>query len=207
MTMESVIDRGRRVALARFSREGPIAVKSIPPTSSWCNHSLRSEIDALKCIIDAKDREIELLRMQLIESNRVIEKTREVLVQHPPRQEPLEQEPPVIQNQTSENSLLTSFSDASSGTLRRICSAIQDASGSTTVHDLVSRIKDLCDKEKKYDEIYNSACLYMRFRPGDVSHSSIVKLLQNQGRADLVADGEMLKQAVKKNSGISWTFK
>jgi hypothetical protein len=210
---ESAVDRGRRVALERLSREGieaitPVNAPSSPQKDTGlisqenAKKSLLSEIDTLKCIIDVKDKEIAILRLQLSESNRIIEKTRDVIQAESMMKSETENQPSQV------GKLLHSFSDASSGTLRRVLSAVQNSTNVDAILELPKKIQQLADTQKKYHQLYKASCVYLRLRPGDISHSGLVEHLGKQGRATIhTGDGEVLKQAVRKNSGIAWTFK
>ena len=167
--------------------------------------SLQSEIETFKCIVDVKDKEIELLKCQLAESNRIIEKTREFMISNPPATT-TQTEKQNTENQPEQELLLQSFSNASSGTLRRVLCSVQESTDVVDILHLPKRVEQLFDSEKKYDQLYKAACLYLR--PGDISHSALVQMLRNQGKSTIQTnDGEILQGAVKRGNGISWTFK
>jgi hypothetical protein len=201
----SAIERGRRVAHQRLSSQDEVANESFiiepvtPETSHFCVKALESEIDTLHCILRSKEKEMEVLRTQLSESNKIIEKTRDII-----ENLPLEKKPTHAPGSTS---LLKSFSDASVASLQRVCGAIESRTRATDIHSLEKRIDELVDFETKYNQIYRASCLYLRLRPGDVSHSALVHLLKSQGKQTIVDNQAVLKDATKKPSGISWTFR
>jgi hypothetical protein len=154
-----------------------------------------------------KDREIELLKCQLAESNRIIEKTREFMISNPPATT-TQTEKRNTEKQSDQELLLQSFSTASSGTLRRVLCSVQESTNVVDILHLPKRVEQLFDSEKKYDQLYKATCLYLRLRPGDISHSALVQMLRNQGKSTIQTnDGEILQGAVKRGNGISWTFK
>ena len=207
----SAVERGRRVAELRLSKEVDDVSPRHPDESfiepvtpdNFPDHiktALESEIKTLQCILRAKERELEVLRSQLVESNRIIERTREMITNENFSQP--------SQNSSSAK-LLNSFSEASVGSLQRVLGAIESRTQASDLFTLQKRVEELADFESKYDQVYRAACLYLRLRPGDLSHSALVHLLKSQGKQTIVdeTDHVVLKDATKKPAGISWTFR
>ena len=204
----SAVERGRLVAQLRLSKEQDLSPRNpdesfiIEPVTpelfpSPVQAALQSEIETLQCILRAKEREMEVLRSQLAESNRIIEKTREMISKEN-----------TSQPSSSAAKLLNSFSEASVGSLQRVLGAIETRTKATDLFTLQKRVEELADFETKYDQIYRVVCLYLRLRPGDLSHASLIHLLKSQGKQTIVdEDKTVLKDATKKATGISWTFR
>ena len=207
----SAVERGRRVAEFRWNKDDDVSPRNpdesfiepvTPENFSHKHHvqtALESEVETLQCILRAKEKEMEVLRLQLAESNRIIEKTRDLIAK-----ENVSEAPP----ESSSCKLLNSFSEASVGSLQRVLGAIESTTQAGDIFSLQKRVKDLAEFENKYDQVYKAACLYLRLRPGDLSHSALIHLLKSQGKKTIVEDDPVvLKDATKKPTGISWTFR
>ena len=218
----SAIERGRRVAQLRLLKESvprdpddSFIIEPVTPDEFVSSENfffsnipmqvaLQSEIDTLQCIIRAKEREMSLLRSQLCESNKIIEKTRKLII--------LEEEKKVEEKKnisSPADKLLNSFSDASVSSLQRVLGSIQSSTKVTDIFSLEKRISELTDFETKYDQLYRATCMYLRLRPGDLSHSAVLHLLIGGGGGDSrnVKGEPILKDATKKPHSIAWTFK
>ena len=216
----STIERGRRVAQLRLLKESlprdpdesfiiePVTPDEFVGSEKFSNISmqvaLQSEIDTLQCILRAKQREMSLLRSRLSESNKIIEKTRKLII--------LEEEKKLEEKKnisSPADKLLNSFSDASVSSLQRVLGSIQSSTKVTDIFSLEKKFSELSEFETKYDQLSRATCMYLRLRPGDLSHSAILHLLKGggQGGSRNVEGEPILKDATKKPHSIAWTFK
>ena len=206
---ESASERGRRVAELRL--RSSTSVEPLTPTS-WSIKSLRSEIDTLNCINNSKDQEIQLLRKQLAETTKVIEKTKKQIS--------------ILQNElcgltgtknlsdavvelrgwkkgynvttVAPTVLLESFSQAPSHTLQRVLGSVEKSLGVSDVYSLPKAVERMASFERNYEELFHASCQYLRVQPEDMSHASVLHVLRTRGRQTMTTDnGDVLREAVK----------
>jgi hypothetical protein len=176
------VERGKRVAESRWSR--------LPP-GSWEVHALKSEIESLHSIAEAKDAELTLMRKQLQKTTRLLESTtshsvRPVELVNPPA--------PSLSATAPFNPLLESFSSCSHHKLDSTLRRIQQTTHATSLDELRDSVARLHMREKQYTELFDALCRYLRIRPHEETHASVMQRL----KSSVVAAGS--------SGGVAWTL-
>jgi hypothetical protein len=196
---ETIAERGRRVAEARLVkiRSGPFYAPlspraAQPALTNWTVVSLKSEIETLQCINEAKEKEIRLLKSQLTEA----------LYNYPDEKDVISGPASTYRVKSGKNPplLLESFSRASSFTLNRVLVQMERTLEVRDIDQVEQSLSRLAGFETKYEEIVRACCVLFRTTPKEASHKQLVRQL-------LAAKGiDVCRDEVKKNSGVAWTF-
>lgn len=204
MHEETAAERGRRVAEARkrlvkLKSDGPFVAPLSPRAdpyipfpsaiSNWTVVSLRSEIETLQCINEAKEREIQLLKNQMARSvkNALIGENDEG------RFVPCKRS----------SFLVESFSKASPSTLNRVLGHIERTLEVREIDQVEKAMNKLASFETKYEELVRACCVLFRTTPKDSSHNQLVRMLLSGRTPDPDA---IDKVEVKRKAGVAWTF-
>ena len=193
--------------------EHPEAFKS--PNSQWTVATLRSEIETLETICSAKDKEILLLKYQLLQSNKLIEESRDQLKRicegfdgsdflrpnHTIRGKI------VPSSRGKDCTLLESFANASSVTLNNVLGYLQKTLNVTDIHNLPKEFEKSMKYEIKYTELLHGVCRLLDVRTSQVHHRDVLRMLDAMTKRQIDIESENgLKNEVRGKNGVAWTF-
>jgi hypothetical protein len=212
MRDESAADRGRRVARERLKSVGPFYAPLSPsadiPSSfskqssgaitNWTVVSLKSEVETLSCINEAKEKELQLLKNQLIESNRLLIS---LSSKFPESEANAADVKKLVSNRAKGGPLLLeSFSNASPLTLSHVLGQMERLLGVKDIDHVEKALVKLASFETRYEELVRACCVLFRTIPKEASHNQLVRQLLAAKAPDI------RKDEVKKKSGVAWTF-
>lgn len=216
----SAVERGKRVVeeRLRLSSQQAVLAATIPhaehPPTLWTVVTMNSEIQTLKCIMDAKDAEILLLKHQLVQTNKLITECRDEIQRLSGQQGIASQRihntvvsryQPVSQGPYCQ--LLESFSRASPSTLNKVLRHIEKSLGASDVQQVPHAIDCARAVETKYDELYSAVCFLLNVKPEDTTHRDTLKQINALAHKVIQTDSEIgLANEIKGKRGIAWTF-
>ncbi len=171
---------------------------SINPCSSWEVYALKSEIESLECVVEAKEAELALMRKQLVDTNKVLERVAAAhdlekrRTKHPPTDTEEQTDhhrlevsnysvPSRVKNEPNPSRtsrLLESFASCSMEKLESMFGELERVLRVTNLDELRSCIGLLKKREKQYSELFEGLCDHMRLRSHEETHASLMHRLQ-----------------------------
>lgn len=207
----SAVERGKRVALERLGARSD----SFGSSGNWTAVALKSEIETLELINSSREQELNILKQQLIESNKLLKTARKHIEEMKDSQKASARsasgsnENAWASNQLAcpkgsfpNNTLLDSFSNANPTTLRHVCNHLERVLGVSDINQVGKALDRLAAAETKYTELVKAVCIRDRVDMNRVSHPQIVKSLKTGEPIPNIS----MKDEVQKPRGVAWTF-
>ena len=225
MEAESAAERGRRVVEARLrasSQSNPMgrsheiltpvtAPVTTGSVTNWTVVSLKSEVETLHCINAAKEKELLLLKHQLVESNRLIRESRDEKsrMQNGPQStesatDPPTRKPVLTSSRRGDHLLLQSFSEATAVTLNHVLGTVERTLHVKDIHQLPKAVERLVAVDGKYTELVKAVSCMLKISVADANHGQLVRLLLGIPRRD--GSPGRVRDEIKTKAGIAWTF-
>lgn len=208
----SAIERGKKVAHERLSARTDLAGSSC----NWTTVALKSEIETLELINSSRERELYILKQQLIESNKLLKTARKHIEEMKDSSQRVSggssseanenawtnNQLPCPKGSFPSNTLLDSFSSCNPTTLRHVCNHLERVLGVSDVNQVGKALDRLAAAETKYMELVKAVCIRDRVDMNRVSHPQIVKSLKTGEPIPSIG----IKDEVQKPRGVAWTF-
>jgi hypothetical protein len=223
----TIIQRGKRVVEERLRqsierRNAEDIRKSSSPSddshssSHWTVVTLQSEIKTLESVCYAREKEILLLKYQLLQSNKLIEESQNQLrelaqaIDHEGIPDSLNRKTMINHRNIrgKDCRLLESFASASSVTLNNVVGHLEKTLNVTDIHNLPKAIEKSMKFEIKYLEILKAVCGLLDVKPVEVHHRDLLRMLQSMTKRQVELESEQgLKDEIRGRQGVAWTFR
>ena len=172
-----------------------------PQSGTWEVTALRSEIETLESILSVKDKELALLRQQLVDSNKFLKTARHTISDFSrPPEEGMLQESDELSSATT--TLLESFQHSSLVKRKSILSHIERVLGVRSLEELSRSVDKLVATETKYMELVKAVCVRDRVDINKVSHNEILRTI----RLGEALDNTATQNEIKKKAGMACTW-